>query len=357
MHRHRTVLWAAITAALFLAGLAGHLVADDGDSRLGWRPPAVETITTPGPTPDVVVDADGQLEERELEKADAGTGPGSHEDLADEQPPGAPPAAAERVAETPTAGLTAPRPLGGAQIYSCKYRPVRNQSSRGGVRIELAALHYAVIRNVPGWADIDLLWRLFDDPSFSASSTYVMDFEGNCLQLMRESAKPWTQGAFNPVTVSIEIIAYGTESKAEWKAAPLIKNGLLAALWADVLKRNGLPPRLVDPIGCGVQEAGWTDHDALECQNTHHDVKPNFPYGLFQSQLERFYYMDDLVPVWQVRADGELLHQERQRPDAKRSAYRRTVLWMRGAGSDKIRAAEREHGHVTVRKTKVPRAA
>jgi hypothetical protein len=66
---------------------------------------------------------------------------------------------------------------------------------------------------------------------------------------------------------------------------PIFAKGILAALWRDVLRRNGLPLRRVNPVGCTVQRAGWTDHEALECGNDHHDVTPAFPYDVFQRQL------------------------------------------------------------------------
>jgi Putative peptidoglycan binding domain len=52
----------------------------------------------------------------------------------------------------------------------------------------------------------------------------------------------------------------------------------------DRLRARGPPLRRVDPSGC-TPRAGWTDHAAPECGNTHHDVLPNFPYDVLQRQL------------------------------------------------------------------------
>jgi len=173
---------------------------------------------------------------------------------------------------------------GGAQSVSCATRYVRNRSSRGGTKPTMFVLHYTVSSNRPGTGDLDAIRGLFNSPSFSASSTYGIDFEGNCQQWVPESQKPWTQGAQNPRSISVEIIATGRESRAQWLASPLIRNGRLASLARDSMRRNGIPLTRVDPVGCGAP-AGWTDHDSLECGNSHTDVRPAFPYDVFTKQL------------------------------------------------------------------------
>ena len=209
-----------------------------------------------------------------------------HEDLGDETPPGVPPEALERGEEqTREAKPGPPEPVGGAQNYSCPYRPVRNRSSRGGAKVRLAVLHYTVSPNRPGTGDMAAIRGLFDRRSFSASSTYLMDFEGHCWQLVPESQKPWTQGNLNPWSISIEIIATGRESRAQWLAAPIFRRGILASLWRDVHRRHGLPLRRGSAPGCGVTRTGWADHDQLGCGNNHTDVRPSFPYAVFQRQL------------------------------------------------------------------------
>jgi len=211
----------------------------------------------------------------------------SHEDLKDEFPDGAPKSQEEAGVQQKTApGLTAPQPVGGAQNAACTTKYVQTRASREGQKPLLGVLHYTVSKNVPGWGDVNAIWGLFNTFSFAANSTYIMDFEGHCLKLMNEgSNKPWTQGNFNGRSVSIEIIAMGNETRAQWLAAPIMSQGILASLWRDMMRRQGLPLRRVDPVGCIVQQAGWTDHNALECGNSHTDVTPNFPYDVFQKQL------------------------------------------------------------------------
>ncbi len=283
--------WALLAAALIaaLAAVVGIplIVDDDEDPPRPQAPPV--TISVPG-APSVVADRDQQLEPAERRQAadptPADQGPDVHEDQVDEFSAGVNPDAAENgLQQTDAPGKAGPRPAGGAQGYSCRYKPAGNQSSRAGQKVLLGVLHYTVSPNRPGWSDVNAIWGLFNTRSFAASSTYIMDFEGLCLRLMSEGAKPWTQGNFNGRSVSIEVIATGGETRAQWLAAPIFAKGILAALRRDVLRRNGLPLRRVNPAGCTVQQAGWTDHDALECGNDHHDVTPAFPYDVFQRQL------------------------------------------------------------------------
>jgi N-acetyl-anhydromuramyl-L-alanine amidase AmpD len=186
---------------------------------------------------------------------------------------------------------------GGAQNYACATRYVVNRSSRGGVRPTMFVLHYTVSGNRPGTGDLDAIRGLFNSPSFGASSTYGIDFEGNCQQWVPESQKPWTQGAQNPRSISVEIIATGRESRAQWLASPLIRNGRLAALARDSMRRNGIPLTRVDPVGCGAP-AGWTDHDSLECGNSHTDVRPSFPFDVFARQLRAGVNAPSKVETW-----------------------------------------------------------
>jgi N-acetylmuramoyl-L-alanine amidase len=296
--RWRRAVVLLLTVATFFAGGAFtlELADDDGDGAIdggtiSYRPAKPKPTPVPG-VQAVQPDANNEQSVQEQAKGENATtdapqvGPAAHEDLRDESPPGVPVESVKAgLTDLDAEGKTGPRPVGGAQNYRCTYKPVGNQSSRNGQKPLLAVLHYTVSRNRPGTSDVYAIRNLFNSLAFGASSTYVIDFEGNCLKLMPESAKPWTQGNFNGRSISVEIIAYGDETAKQWQASRLIKNGVLASLWRDVMRRNGLPLRLVNPVGCGVQRAGWTDHNRLECGNDHHDVTPNFPYLLFQRQL------------------------------------------------------------------------
>lgn len=190
----------------------------------------------------------------------------SHEDARDESPPGAPAGAAEKVAAVADATPTNPQPVGGAQNYSCPFKGVVNQSNRISKAIQFVT-HETVSK--PG--TLDAIWRLFNTPSFGASSHYLLEVTGRCKQIVPLEKKAWTQGAFNSASVSVEIIAPSGSTRAWWMRQRIIRRGILASLIRDNLKRMGSPLRWVDPVGC-TPKAGWTDHEHLECGNDHCDL-------------------------------------------------------------------------------------
>ncbi len=262
----------ALILAAVLTVVFGATVVLPGD-------PATSPATTPVVVP-AKVDAD-----HSSDNEPAGPSVAAHEDLKDEFPAGASDTAQEKGLQQQSApGITGPKAVGGAQNYSCPAQLVRNRSGRGGQTPLLFVVHLTV--SGPGSGPAIL--RLFDTPSFSASSTYLAELTTRwCRQLVPESQKPWTQGNFNGRSISIEIVARGTETRSQWLAGTLIKDGRLASLMYDSMRRNGIPIRWVDPVGCTVQKAGWTDHNALECGNNHTDVQPNFPYDVVKQQLAR----------------------------------------------------------------------
>ena len=280
-----TLILAAFVAVVSIAVLVNLTVyADDGTTSITVT--IGKKANPQNPTVEVDNDQAYDAEQRDEANEPGEVGPDVHEDLKDESPNGDEDAAA-RVLETPTAGIGPPVPQGGAQNYNCVRQLVRNHSARSaGAKVELEVIHYTVSR--PG--SLDAIQRLFDTPSFGASSHLGLEPSGRCEQWVDWNRKAWTQGAFNSVAESVEIIAMGNEPRSWWLAQPILKDGILASIVADRLRARGLPPRRVNPEGCGVQQAGWTDHDALECGNNHTDVKPNFPYDVFQQQLERAYY-------------------------------------------------------------------
>lgn len=248
--------------------------------------------------PEVVIDPGrqlGPLEQRQdADPTPIDEGPGIHEDLKDESPPGAPADAAKEIRTFPTRGIGEPLPVGGAQNYSCPRRLVRNYSARAaGSTVKAFVLHYTVSR--PG--SLDVIRGLFDRPDFGASSNLGLEPSGRCELWVPFDQKAWTQGPFNSSAESVEIMALGTEPRSWWLAQPILSKGILAAIVADRLRARGLPPRRVDPSGCSIAEAGWTDHNALECGMTHHDVSPGFPYDVFAAQVKRAYYGGNPIPI------------------------------------------------------------
>lgn len=176
-----------------------------------------------------------------------------------------------------------------------------NFSSRSGVQPRLIVLHYTVSKNVAGWSDVDAIRNYFNRSSTQASSHYLIDFEGNCELIVRESNKAWTQGNMNPHSVSIEFIAVGSERV--WPEAGLRKG---AKVVAAIAKRIGVPIRRGSAPACFVLLSGILDHDALGCGNSHTDVSPYFPWTKFMAYTKEA-AAALVAPVvatpWKVRVD------------------------------------------------------
>lgn len=192
-------------------------------------------------------------------------------------------AESQEAAEDTTAGpddVPEPQTLAAFEQPGCVTKPVRNFSSRAGARPALLVAHYTVSPNRPGWGDVDGIVNYFNNRRAQASSHYVIDFEGHCAYLVRSTAKAWTQGFFNPWSISIEFIATGRERV--WPDAALRKG---ARVFAAEAKRWGIPIRPAVVSGCRVVSAGITDHDALGCGNNHTDVKPHFPMARFMAYV------------------------------------------------------------------------
>lgn len=275
------------------------LLVDGGDE--GQAPPKHERVTVPLPGPDqtLTIDHDNQLgpaqqrEDRTLRPGGApATAPGLdlHEDMRDETPAGVTKQevqqgmhrAAEIDAHAPlSTQLRPPREPAGAQAYSCPAAHVVNQSALNSRRYGVA-MHFTV--SPPG--SLLSVRGMFNRPSFGASSNYGFElFNLRCQEWVPITRKAWAQGAFNSAYVSIEIVSYD-RSRADWLNTPAFKYGVLAGLVRDLLKRTGAPARLVDPSGC-TPLAGITDHDRLECGNSHWDVGTHFPWDVFLRQVRQ----------------------------------------------------------------------
>lgn len=162
-------------------------------------------------------------------------------------------------------------PLAAPTQAGCRSRFVRNYSSRRGVRPRIFVLHYTVSPNRPGRGDVDTITGLFNTPSFAASSNYVVDDEGNCDYIVRESDKSWTQATFNPVSISVEIIATGREGRLTGPAG-LTKLGRIVS---DSTRRWGIPLRAGAVSGCTVTRSGIVTHQMLgSCGGGHVDISP-----------------------------------------------------------------------------------
>jgi N-acetyl-anhydromuramyl-L-alanine amidase AmpD len=284
-------IWVPILVTLLALVGVGLEVSDNNGDNLPDHVRIFKTIlpASAGLGAPVVADADNQLETDE--QAEAAKSPADlkgnidlHEDTRDETPPGVSAAeikaGQEATNELATAeGIHAPRPVGGAQIYSCPNNLVRNHSALTAKRVG-TMLHFTVSAPGSGPAVI----RLFDTSSFGASSNKLIELNGKCWTLVPDSQKAWAQLTANSAYFSIEIVTNDL-TRQQWLDAPIIKNGILAALVRDLQKSIGSPLRLVDPVGC-VFDPGITDHDRVECGNTHWDVGKNFPWDVFIKQVQ-----------------------------------------------------------------------
>lgn len=245
------------------------------------------TLPAVGGAPEQTVAVDDDQKQSSAQKADAVDDhtPDLHEDTKDETPPGISEktleAGREKTADIADEALGVPVEPAGAQAYSCPAAPVVNQSSLNGRRVGVA-LHFTVSN--PG--SLLAIRRLFNTSSFGASSNYGFElYSLKCQQWVPEGRKAWAQGAANSAYVSIEIIS-NDRSRASWLATPALQRGVLAALVRDIARRHGAPLKLVDPSGCNFTP-GITDHNRLECGNTHWDVGGNFPWDVFMAQVRR----------------------------------------------------------------------
>lgn len=282
----RAALWAlALLVAVAVIGL-GVGVLGERDDR-GASPPPVATATTPG---GVEVPAETKVDSEDPGRAPdetltvpqdalseaAASEVGGHDDLRDETPEGVTDAELDEAQEQQedlrrSDQLPLVTPDAAPSVAGCLSQFVRNYSSRGGIAPRLIVVHYTVSRNQPGWTDNNVIVSLFNTPSFMASSTYVYDFEGHCSYIVRESDKPWTQATFNPVSISVEVIAYGDEGRF-LQGEPLAKLGRILAASA---KRWRIPVQVGAVSGCTVTRPGIVTHQMLgSCGGGHHDISP-----------------------------------------------------------------------------------
>lgn len=282
-HRARA-LAALLSAVLFVGCGHGHHQAPKPDAS----PTATATSEHASPVATVTPGPTGPAGELDSSGAEI-------DQLRDTTPDDVPPVVLERAdeAEAATADrldlppANDPNTTGGAQLNPCvDHTAQTRRSSYGAYRgirsIFGTVLHETIGPNVPGIADVAGTAGYLNRVGLSASD--IMDFEGNCWHTVPYTYNPYTQGPFNEDYDSLEIVATGRETRAQWLAAPIFKRHILANYLLDRLKARGVPLRLVDPIGCTAQ-AGYTDHHRLECTNNHTDQLPGFPFDVLARQL------------------------------------------------------------------------
>jgi hypothetical protein len=157
------------------------------------------------------------------------------------------------------------------QQRGCTTALVQNFSTRRGVAPREQVVHFTVSANRTGWSDVDAIVGLFDRPSFQASSHYVIDGEGHCKYIVRESDKAWTQAAANSFSIGYEIINTGHEPQFMGSAG-LAK---LAMVLSDGADRWKIPVQRGRVVNCIPSTPGITDHASLgPCGGGHTDIRP-----------------------------------------------------------------------------------
>lgn len=199
-----------------------------------------------------------------------------HAGARDETPPHAPPAFLNAAQEqqdslAATDQLPIVTPDAAPEQRGCRTELVQNFSTRRGVRPRVFVLHYTVSPNRAGWSDVNAVVSEFDTWAFQASSNYVIDGEGNCAYIVRESDKAWTQAAYNPLAISVEVINSGHESRYI-DPAGLARLALVAS---DALCRWEIPVQQGATSGGTVTKPGIVDHASLGVVGGgHHDITP-----------------------------------------------------------------------------------
>ena len=170
-------------------------------------------------------------------------------------------------------------PLAAPQQRGCITQLVQNYSSRRGVAPREFILHWTG-SNTQGWVGVNAIAGLFDRPSFAASSNYVLDANGLCKYIVRETDKAWTQAAANPFSISVEVINPGSGLGPYLAPAGLHK---LAMIVSDALDRWKIPLQRGRVVNCIPVTPGITDHTSLgPCGGGHPDITTRYPHGIDQ---------------------------------------------------------------------------
>lgn len=237
--------------------------------------PASTTVTLGGPGKQQIVltpDAQKILGAQKAEDA-AGKTVAAESDLS--QPALTDPAAIDdslklRPDGQPTIPPTVP--LASANVEGCTTKLVRNYSSRRGAPVLLGVLHWTGSRPTPGSPASGLaIVSWFDQAAAQASSSEITDQDGRCWLAVPESQKAWTQAAFNPWSVSVEIVNQGVQpvfQTAKARAAVVRLMRGWHARWSIPYRRGQ-----VTQNGCRVVRSGFLDHQALgSCGGGHPDL-------------------------------------------------------------------------------------
>lgn len=201
---------------------------------------------------------------------------GHHTDLRSETPDGMSSAQSLKLQEAEDAAahndqLPIVAPDAAPQQAGCRSQFISSYSSRRGVAPRLIVLHYTVSPNRVGWSDVESVVAFFARAATQASSNYVIDGEGHCAYIVRESDKAWAQAAANSFSISFEVINTGSEPL--YIARPGLAK--LASVVVAAAKRWHIPLQVGAVSGCVPTRAGIVTHQMLGlCGGGHHDIAP-----------------------------------------------------------------------------------
>lgn len=157
-------------------------------------------------------------------------------------------------------------------------RTVSNHGDERALRqIKGVALHTTEGHDRPGISDLAGLGDYFDLSSTDASSSVAVDGEGLSARFLPDSLEPWTQRAYNPYMLSIEMIGFAKFKRWQWvrRNKQLIKVAQYIAYWSE---RHDIPIRRGRCAGGIVTRTGVFTHKQFGVAGGGHvDPGPGFP--------------------------------------------------------------------------------
>lgn len=163
-------------------------------------------------------------------------------------------------------------------------------SSREGGRIHLLVLH-----TTEGSGTLDGLRKIFEGEE--ASSHYGVDADGKIAQYVRDSDKAWTQCNYNPVSLSLEQIAFAAFTTREWftERHEQLKGAASFLTYGHI--QHGVPLRKGEVANGGIVRDGVVQHKDLGLIGCgHSDCGPGYPID-YVILLARFYVARKLHPT------------------------------------------------------------
>lgn len=156
---------------------------------------------------------------------------------------------------------------------------VVNRGSRNGIKPKRVVIHTTQSHNRPGRGDVDAVHAWFDNPDSKASAHVIVDAEGHSTTCVPDNEKSWTQAAYNPDSLSIELVGWAGWAESNWKQADrgLRKAAKFAAYWC---REYNIPVKRPNGI-CGHADLGARG-------GGHWDPGPKFPWKRFLGYV-RYY--------------------------------------------------------------------